>query len=99
MFSGRTIDLCKMDIEGAEEEVILDPRSGNAVLGRIRYLLIEIHHERSALDIVSRLCSFGLNRVAGEHDDTNLGVSLFVNRSLAPAHRRSVSVRESEHRS
>ncbi|MEZ5425528.1 MAG: FkbM family methyltransferase [Pyrinomonadaceae bacterium] len=43
-FKGETVDICKMDIEGAEFEVF---GSGKCLsLTNCRYLLIEIHHEK-----------------------------------------------------
>ena len=79
MFEDEIIDLCKMDIEGAEEDVILGMES--KVLSSIRFLLIEIHHARSVTAIIDHLNGVGLIRVAGENDVTLLGVSLFENKA------------------
>lgn len=40
-FGDRIVDVCKMDVEGAEYEVFENP--GHGFAARIRYLLIEVH--------------------------------------------------------
>ncbi|MBV9659304.1 MAG: FkbM family methyltransferase [Verrucomicrobia bacterium] len=50
-FGKKTIDICKMDIEGAEYEVLGSPTS--TYLNQCRYLLIELH--RSTTEKLQRL--------------------------------------------
>jgi FkbM family methyltransferase len=41
--TGGIIDICKMDIEGAEAEILRDSSSSIQALRRCRYFLIEMH--------------------------------------------------------
>ena len=74
-FGVHEIDLCKIDIEGAEYDVLTD--SSKEALKRCRNLIIEIHRSRDATpkDILDRLREFGFQRISG--DTTELGVHLF----------------------
>ena len=64
-FGDNIVDLCKMDVEGAEFEIL---REGNCDrLKMCRYLLIEIHHEpdRNRDEVLSRLHDLGFEEVDG----------------------------------
>jgi FkbM family methyltransferase len=76
-FEGVEIDLCKMDIEGAEYESLLSPRASK--LDRIRNLIIEIHPSReyAAAQLEERLAQAGFElkaqtRAAEEDGDVRL---------------------------
>lgn len=59
-FEGLEIDLCKIDIEGAEYETLLSPRATG--LDRIRNLIIEIHPslDHSTAQLEQRFAGAGL---------------------------------------
>lgn len=40
-----SIDLCKIDIEGAEREIFLNDATLNEFLARVRYLVMEVHRD------------------------------------------------------
>lgn len=67
-FQGEPIDICKMDVEGAEFEVFFQP--GHGAIERCRYLVIEVHdnagHDPAAL--LARLSELKFTRmtVAGD---------------------------------
>lgn len=76
-FGESVIDVCKMDIEGAEFDVIF---SGAAEqLKKVRLLLIEIHPHatRSGNDLLSALATMGFQEQIGEQE-TNDGCSVHV---------------------
>lgn len=77
-FGGGAVDLCKMDVEGAEYEAFLDGESES--LRRVHFLVIEIHaaepSERAAL--ASRLSDLGFDLIRTSAFCTD--VHLFVNR-------------------
>lgn len=64
-FPSGIIDLCKMDIEGAEHDVLLSA-SANSIR-RVRRLVIEIHpHARSTTEgLLAQLKAFGFSPVPG----------------------------------
>jgi FkbM family methyltransferase len=68
-FGGSPVDLCKMDIEGAEFEVFAKP--GHELIKNCRNLLIEIHHNTSAgrsRDLVrGPLTDLGFTELHGEN--------------------------------
>ena len=66
------IDLCKIDIEGAESEVLL--KGETSPLENIDRLIIELHHRKDLLAICEVLRSHGLRAVQGP----DCGVNLFV---------------------
>ena len=80
-FADAGIDICKIDIEGAEAEVLLDPASRHTALRRCRYVLIELH----PVDRYDALCEafdrLGFDRLADDGQD-RCGVHLFANRQL-----------------
>ena len=57
------IDVCKMDIEGAEHEVFQSQTGG--AIRRVRHLLIEIHPRKnfSEADLIKKICGFGFELV------------------------------------
>lgn len=76
------IDLCKLDVEGAEYEIFGEPH--HRAIRRCRYVLIEVH-ERPApapSDLLDRIGGLGFSIVAGAAGP--VGVHLFRN-TLAPA--------------
>jgi FkbM family methyltransferase len=78
-----TIDLLKLDIEGAEVPVLL---SSGPMLARVRLLLFEYHREYTDMTVwqlLAQLPSFDIRRVAGSSDD-HLTV-LLENRHLQAA--------------
>ncbi|TAE72963.1 MAG: hypothetical protein EAY68_00025 [Bacteroidetes bacterium] len=75
------IDLCKIDIEGAEYE-FLSPKSSQC-LNKIKYLLIEIHGNRSGnpQQLIENIVSRGfVTLIAG--NSISPEVFLFENTSL-----------------
>ena len=60
-FGSAEIDLCKIDIEGAEFEVLLSPQSGR--LKQLKRLVMEIHPHSShqASELLERLGALGFN--------------------------------------
>jgi len=56
---GREIDLLKMDIEGAEEEVFENMPSISQTLASTKAVVMEIHSEPAAGLITGRLSSLG----------------------------------------
>lgn len=79
-FGSSRVDICKMDIEGAEFETI----AGNNCerLSDCRYLLIEIHHfpDRPRETVVGRLEEMGFRQIGGEGiSDDHHYVHLFEN--------------------
>lgn len=77
-FGDGAVDLCKMDVEGAEYEILLGDTA--ASLRRIHYLVIEIHAAEAAKQeaLHNKLSSHGFERIktSSACDD----VHLFVNR-------------------
>ena len=60
-FKGQSIDLCKIDIEGAEYEVF--ESSADSLLQNIRYLLIEFHNPEKTPAVVQRIRSLGFTEM------------------------------------
>ena len=84
-FGDGAVDLCKMDVEGAEYEVLLGGSS--ASLRSVHYLVIEIHAaELTQQDsLLTKLSSIGFERIktSSSCDD----VHLFVNREWTDSSR------------
>ena len=79
-FGDEIVDLCKIDIEGAEFEVFAGSRASQ--IQRCRNVLIEIHHDKDHDRNIlrSRLSSLGFaERDADEKNDDKHHVHLFVN--------------------
>lgn len=68
-FDGETIDLCKMDIEGAEHEVFALPH--HDALKQVRFLIMEIHGSDQAKNqkILDALRAFGFEEIKGKATD------------------------------
>jgi FkbM family methyltransferase len=75
--SGGIIDICKIDVEGAEDEIVLDPDSENNTLSRLRYLIMEIHHVENLDALLAALQARGLHRIDGDDRNVRHGVHLF----------------------
>lgn len=83
-FKNEKIDLCKIDVEGAEYELFNE--SAEDFLENCRNLIIEIHHQenRPRNLVIEKLEKAGFEENGGEDKtDTNLHyVHLFVNKKL-----------------
>lgn len=66
IFDGETIDLCKMDVEGAEFEIVEGGECER--LKNCKYLLIEIHHneKRDRNFVLQKLDALGFKEIDGE---------------------------------
>lgn len=84
-FDDGAVDLCKMDVEGAEYEVLLSDSADS--LHRVHYLVIEIHAAESAKQdaLLRKLKTQGFERIKTSTacDD----VHLFVNRQWTDSSR------------
>ncbi len=78
------IDLCKMDIEGAEYDVFMGS-SAHESIRRCAYLVMEIHPHKtySASQLIDKLAEYKFAPVIRESRD---GVFLFRNEGLATLH-------------
>lgn len=78
------LDICKMDIEGAEFEIFTGGNAGK--LASCRYLLIEIHHypepEKDRKMVRNAIIELGFEEIGQPPDDDEHYVHLFKNRSL-----------------
>jgi FkbM family methyltransferase len=82
-FGSETVDLCKIDIEGAEFEVFTNP--GHESIEKCRYLLMEIHERRGEFREIIRgkLAGHVFTEIAGENkNDKNDHVHFFRNIKL-----------------
>jgi FkbM family methyltransferase len=75
------IDVCKMDIEGAEYEVLQSPAC--KTIRRVNYLIIEIHPHPALteVELIRKIESFGFKRVA-DAAPSEQNVHLFRNTAL-----------------
>jgi len=73
------IDLCKIDVEHAEAEVLASGSPAISSLQRVRNLLIEIHPAKRLDEIVETIEAHGLRWCGCEHSDGRpaLGVNAF----------------------
>ncbi len=79
-FGGERIDVCKIDIEGAEFEIF--STNNHTRIAQCRYLLIEIHHEpsRDRASVIARITATGFVEINGEEKVGNSHfVHLFAN--------------------
>jgi len=60
------IDICKVDIEGAEYEAL--EASPDDLMRRIRYLVIELHDPKRNESLLKRFEALGFHQLAGEKD-------------------------------
>jgi FkbM family methyltransferase len=76
-FGDGAVDLCKMDVEGAEYEVLLNDSADS--LRRVHYLVIEIHAAEPAKKdaLIKKIASHGFERIKTSSCED---VHLFVNR-------------------
>jgi FkbM family methyltransferase len=65
-FNGEAVDLCKIDVEGAEYEIL--DSSPDDTLRRIGFLLIEFHHAPRTPAVVDRLRRLGFSELASDAD-------------------------------
>ena len=75
MFGDEVIDIAKIDIEGAESELFLDCTTFDT-LSRINHLIIEIHDEKLAPHIHSKIRESGFKLCSGVNR-SGCGVHLF----------------------
>jgi FkbM family methyltransferase len=75
------IDLCKMDVEGAEYDIFLGSNAHESIC-RCAYLVMEIHPHKTytASDIINRLAGYGIQQI---DRDSQHSVYLFKNEELA----------------
>lgn len=80
-FPEDVIDICKIDVEGAEFEVFLGPH--HASVTRCRYVIMEIHEEagRRAEDVIVVLEKLGFERQPID-PSADPSVHFFINRSI-----------------
>jgi FkbM family methyltransferase len=83
-FPDEVIDLCKIDVEGAEFEVFSGAQSNQ--IRNVKYLLIEIHHNDSynRQTLIDKLIDAGFEERQGEdktHPNSHY-VHFFVNKEL-----------------
>ncbi|MDQ2745927.1 MAG: FkbM family methyltransferase [Acidobacteriota bacterium] len=80
-YAEETIDLCKIDVEGAEFDVFLQP--AHESLRRCRYLIMEIHERdgRRAEEILPAVARLGFARQPTA-PDADPSVHFFVNSAL-----------------
>jgi FkbM family methyltransferase len=79
-FGPGTIDLCKMDIEGAEYGVF---ESGAGSLRQVRFLVVEIHAvpQKKPADVVGAIVELGFELLTEDREEH---VYLFRNRAQRP---------------
>lgn len=84
-FGDGAVDLCKMDVEGAEYEVLLGDSADS--LQRVHYLVIEIHAVESAKQdaLLRKLTTRGFERI--KTSTTCDDVHLFINRQWTDSSR------------
>lgn len=80
-FKDETIDICKMDIEGAEFDVFL--QNNHSTLRQCRYLIMEIHErgDRLAAEILPIIEKLGFARQPLE-PDSDPSVHFFINSEM-----------------
>lgn len=83
-FENKTVDICKIDVEGAEFEVFESTNCHS--LKNCRYLIMEIHERkgRRSEEIVAVVEAAGFERQPNEAD-ADQSVHFFVNMALEPA--------------
>ena len=81
-FNGGFIDICKVDIEGAEYEVF--ESTEDSVLQKIRYLLIEFHHPSETPAFVERILRLGFSEIT-DRADSKTGANTEVRAFRGPS--------------
>jgi FkbM family methyltransferase len=79
-FGDSRVHICKMDVEGAEVEILLEPNSRNRCLVKCDHLLIEMHPADKRVAMAMMLRSLGFEHVAGAREGAP-GVHLFSNKA------------------
>jgi FkbM family methyltransferase len=66
-FGNETVDICKMDVEGAEFEIFENENCDK--IGNCKYLLIEIHHEKHQRreTVLNKLKKLNFEEINGEN--------------------------------
>jgi FkbM family methyltransferase len=72
-FAGRRIDVCKIDIEGAEYDLL--DSSPDDLLRKIRYLLIEFHDDSRTPAVISRFVTLGFSELTKSGSRTSGGLT------------------------
>jgi FkbM family methyltransferase len=67
-FAGQTIDICKIDIEGAEYEVF--ESTTDELLGKIRHLIVEFHDPARTPALLERIRSLGFQEISDKSQKT-----------------------------
>ncbi len=83
VYRDQIVDLCKIDIEGAEFEVFEGNHANR--IAQCKYLLMEIHHaaDRPRNRVLARLFAAGFEEIGGEANiDEKHHVHLFINKTL-----------------
>ena len=83
-FGNSVVDICKMDIEGAEFEIFESETAQS--LTQVRFLLIEIHHDssRNRTSLIQRINDLGFSEIDGDWKSGNAHfVHLFANDRLS----------------
>ena len=65
-FAGQSIDICKIDIEGAEYDAIQSAHDD--LLRRIRYLLIEFHDDSRTPPVLKRFAELGFSEITDDRE-------------------------------
>ncbi len=79
-FGDKPINICKIDIEGAESDVFLQDAAQCSRLAQVKYLIIEIHHLATYQQVLNYLNSLGFRLISQEADNVHgLGVHCFEN--------------------
>lgn len=76
----KTVDICKIDIEGAENEVFSSAMS--SAISRSRYLIMEIHHAELYDSLAKDIARHGFVLLSQELSSNRCGVHLFKNTSF-----------------
>jgi FkbM family methyltransferase len=79
-----SIDLCKIDVEGAESDVFLNSESATRIK-QCRFLVIEIHHQKTYSQLLAKFSELGFELIMKEQKSLDKqdepGVHLFLNKS------------------
>lgn len=70
-FSGQRIDICKIDIEGAEYDLLYSTHDN--LLRNIRYLLIEFHDDSKTPAVITRFAGLGFSELTQSGSRKNGG--------------------------
>jgi FkbM family methyltransferase len=81
--AGRTVSICKMDVEGAEFEIFFRP--GHELIRRVQYLIIEVHpdEQRKKAELMARLQDLNFTEMMNP-DERDPHVHMFQNNVKLP---------------